>query len=290
MQRARFVATLAALTLVATACGATSSSTGVEGITITTTTNASSATTTPSVAAAESTFATTTAIPQPTVLDMTIEPSGWEDVTITTEDGISLYARFWPGNDVAVLAGHDFDNPAPGSSDQRPPQSSENVLPYSAAIAREGFTVLSIDFRGHGQSAGEYDVQASQQDLAAAYAWLEAKGYETIVMMGWVGSGTSAVVLDAARDDIEFDDIAMLFSPPQDTGLDSNRVIAEIEAPLLFIGSNAGPTASWSKRAEAKAANSHGVFIFERVPTGVTFLDVYGGELAGRMVDFLNAI
>ncbi len=109
-------------------------------------------------------------------------------------------------------------------------------------------------------------------------------------MMGWVGSGTSAVVLDAESDDITFAGIAMLFSPPQDTGLDASRVIAEIDAPMYFIGSNAGQSASWAKRHEAKAVDSRGVFIFDRVPTGVTFFDVFGGELAGRIVEFLSSI
>ena len=51
-------------------------------------------------AATETPTETTTTMQQATVLDVTIEPSGWEDVTLTTEDGVELYARFWPGNDI----------------------------------------------------------------------------------------------------------------------------------------------------------------------------------------------
>jgi alpha/beta superfamily hydrolase len=283
--RSRPFAWIAIATLIAPACGVTSSSSGGQGIQITTTTAAAGTT-----AASPPQSTTTTVAATVPELDVTIEPSGWEDVTITTEDGIDLHGEFWQGGDLAVLVGHDFDNPTPGATGQRAPQSSEVQLPYTAAIAREGYTTLAFDFRGHGESGGEYDVRASQLDLAAAYQWLRAEGYERIVMVGWVGSGTAAVVLDAARDDIAFAGIAMLFSPPQDTGLDASRVVGEIEAPMWFVGSNAGQSASWARRLEAKALDSRGVVVFERVPTGVTFIDVFGGELAGRIVDFLASV
>ncbi len=232
----------------------------------------------------------TTTTPLARSLDVTIEPTGWQDVTITTDDGLALNAKHWPGGDTALLFGHDFDNPTPGAAGRRAPQSSEVILPYSSALAREGYTVLSPDFRGHGSSEGEFNVRESQSDLAAAYAWLRDAGHQEIVMIGWVGSGTAAVVLDVDRTDIEFAGIAMLFSPPQDTGLDANRVLPEIGAPMYFIGSNAGQSASWARRMEAKVKDSRGVYIFERVPSGLTFIDVYGGELAGRVLQFVEGL
>jgi alpha/beta superfamily hydrolase len=279
--RRKLVAILAC-GLLGTACGATSTSTPQVTLADGTATTTSSA-----APVAVETDSTTTAAPGFTELDVSLNPTGWEDVTITTEDDVELYGRFWSGGETAVLYAHDFDNPNPGSTGQRPPQSSEVVLPYAAAIADQGVTLLAIDFRGHGLSAGEYDVQASQEDLTAAYQWLADAGYETIVMVGWVGSGTAAVVLDAASDDVDFAGIAMLFSPPQDTGLDADRVLAEIDAPLFFVGSDAGRSASWARRMGAKAANPYDIHVFGGVPSGVQFIDVYGGELAGRIYDFI---
>lgn len=286
MERLRVTSWLAIIAVAAAGCGVASSSTAVDAIDITTTTISAA----PSPAGASSTDATTTTSAQFSELDVSIEPAGWEDVTITTEDDIELHGKFWEGGELAVLVGHDFDNPTPGAAGQRPPQSSDVLLPYTAAIAREGYTTLAFDFRGHGQSAGEYDVRASQLDLAAAYAWLEERGYERIVMIGWAGSGTSAVVLDAEHEDIAFAGIAMLFSPPQDTGLDASRVLSQLEIPMLFVGSNAGQSASWAKRHEAKANDSRGVVVFERVPSGLSFIDVFGGELAGRIVGFVESV
>ncbi len=287
MRTMRVIAAAVAMTMIAAAGGTTSSSPALDTILATTTTQLAAGTT---LAGTGTTGATTTTTAGVTELDLSIEPTGWTDVTVTTEDGIDLYARHWPGNDVAVLATHDFDNPNPGSAGQRAAQSSEGLLPYTAALARQGYTVVSPDFRGHGESGGDYDVRASQLDLAAVYAWLEAQGHETIVLVGWAGSATAGVVLDAEREDVAFDGIAMLFSPPQDTGLDAGAVIGEIDAPTLFIGSNAGQSASWAKRLEARAANPAGVFVFERVPSGVTFFDLFGAELAGRIADFIASI
>jgi alpha/beta superfamily hydrolase len=294
MNRPRQLLLIGALALMAGACDVATSSTPLvtaePGATadagVATTAEAAGTTTSTAVEAGNQT--TTTALPRE--LDMTIEPGGFEVVTITTEDGIDLHGKFWEGGETAVLFGHDFDNPTPGAAGQRPPQSSEWVLPYPAALAREGLTVLAFDFRGHGQSDGEYAVRESQLDLTATYRWLVDRGFEKIVMAGWVGSGTSAVVLDVASDEIDFAGIMMLFSPPQDTGLDADSVLGQVEAPMYFIGTNAGTSASWARRMSAKAPTSVGVYVYDRVPSGLTFLDVYGGDFAGRIYEFAQSV
>lgn len=286
-----------AIALVAAACGGGDDTAAVVGDTTPATTVAANAAapaeTTTAVSAATATSvieSTTTTAASFRLIDLSAEPPPWEAVTIATEDGIDLFGRFWPGNDIAIIFGHDFDNPNPGSAGQRPPQSTETALAYTGALAREGFSVLAFDWRGHGQSTGEYDVPASQIDLKATYGWVEDQGFETIVMIGWVGAGTSAVVLDAADAEVGFDGIALLFSPPQDTGLDADRSLPDIDGLTLFIGSNAGRSGSFSKRMEAKASNSFGAFNFERTPTGLQFNDVFGPELAGRIVAFVEAV
>ena len=48
-------------------------------------------------------------------------------------------------------------------------------------------------------------------------------------------------------------------------------------------------TGSWSKRMEAKAANSLGVFNFEPTPSGLQFIDAFGDEPAGKIADLVEA-
>ncbi len=161
---------------------------------------------------------------------------------------------------------------------------------FAATIVNEGWTVLAPDFRGHGQSTGEFDVRASQTDLKAVHDWLATEGYETIIVIGWVGSGTAAVVLDASDEDVSFDGIAMVFSPLQDTGLDAQRVIGGLDIPTYFIGSNAGSSARAAKFLESAAVDSRGITVFDRTPSGLQFIDVYGPELAGRLLQFLDDV
>ncbi len=230
----------------------------------------------------------TTAAPFTRLVELAAEAPAWEDVTFETADGVELYAKFWPGGDTAVLFGHDYSVTTAGAAGQRPPQSSDSILVYSGTIAREGYTVLSPDFRGHGQSGGEFRPQSGPDDLKAAYDFLTDRGYTRIVMVGWVGSGTTAVVLDASDEDVSFDGITMLFSPPQDHGMNADAALSDLETSIFFVGSNAGTSASWSRRMEAKALNSQGAFVFDRTPTGLQFSDVFGPEFIGRILDFVD--
>jgi len=113
----RFSAAIGGLALMAASCGGTT--------TVTTEALASgaaapSSTVTPTTTEAPLDSATTTAAPTTTTFDRLVEipPEAppFEEVTITTEDGIELYARYWPGNEVAVIFGHDFDNSTQGST------------------------------------------------------------------------------------------------------------------------------------------------------------------------------
>ena len=287
----RAIALLGALVLAAGACGGTTSPPTTEALNPGAGVATSTTTTTTTIAPEETT--TTTSGPTTTVFDRFVdfleEPPPFDEVTITTEDGIDLYAKYWEGtSEVAVLFGHDFDNPTPGALGQRAAQSSESVILFSGLMADQGWTVLSPDFRGHGQSAGEYNVRESQIDLKAAYEWLAAAGYESIIMMGWVGSGTAATVLDAADADVNFSGMAMIFSPLQDTGLDAQRTIGDLDIPTYFIGIDTGPSARAAKFLERAALNPLGITIFEGVPSGLQFIDVYGPEMAGRLLQFLD--
>lgn len=234
--------------------------------------------------------AETTEAPFTRLVDLVAEPPAWEDVTITTEDGVELYARYWPGGSTALLVGHDYSVTTSGAFGQRPDQSSEVFLQFTGTFAQEGYTVLSPDFRGHGQSGGEFRPQDGVIDLKAAYEYLIDEGYAKIVMVGWIGSGTTAVVLDGDDADVDFDGIALLFSPPQDHGMDANTFLEDLEAPTFFIASNQGTTASWARRMSNKATNSVGAFVFENVPTGLTFTDVFGPEFVGRILDFADSV
>lgn len=88
-----------------------------------------------------------------------------QDISIATSDGVTLAATYWPGRTltspaILILHGQNASRTATASNAQW--------------FAHQGFAVLTIDFRGHGQSTSRlhtFGVEESQ-DAAAAFGWL----------------------------------------------------------------------------------------------------------------------
>ena len=230
---------------------------------------------------------TTTTTVAPRYVPLLEEPPPFEEVTLTTEDGLELYAKYWPGGPVAVLAGHDFYT-ASDEADGFEPRSSETELWWTGVIADAGYTVLSPDYRGHGQSPERPSIKNAPVDLKAAYEFLVAAGHETIVMLGLVGSGTAAVVLDAGDPDVEFAGIAMMWSAPQEIGLDAQRVLYGIDAPVFLVSFENVRLERWAKLMSDEIEDLYDLVIYAPAPDGVEWTDVYGEEFVGRLIDFID--
>ena len=72
--------------------------------------------------------------------------------------------------------------------------SRENIRPYAGMLADEGFGVLAIDLRGHGESGGEgngFDWEGTR-DVAAAVAYLQE---QNISLIGGLGTSLGGEVL-----------------------------------------------------------------------------------------------
>ncbi|HEX6844597.1 MAG TPA: alpha/beta fold hydrolase [Actinomycetota bacterium] len=95
-----------------------------------------------------------------------VTPTGYEDVRFTTADGMEIAGWWRPGaNGAAVIV-------LPGAGSTR-----EDAADQADVLAGEGFGVLALDVRGHGQSGGprmEFGWGA-EQDVRAAVDWLEAR-------------------------------------------------------------------------------------------------------------------
>ena len=211
------------------------------------------------------------------------EPPPFEEVTITTKDEepIDLYAKYWAGGSTAVLYTHHFQNSATG------PQNSDTIGPWPWLMATEGYTVLAPDFRGHGQSEGTNNVNASKADIKAAYEFLKAEGYERIISFAVWGSGPVVVNMAAEDEAIDFDGIALLFPSLARNGNDLITDLPNVDEPLWIVHIDVGSTGGIPTRLEPHVANLYEAFLFPRVPSGLQFIDVYGPEYGGRQLAFL---
>lgn len=114
-----------------------------------------------------------------------------EDVSFTTRDGVHLAASYLPGPGTAsggraVLLVHGF--------------GGRRAKPAYAFLAEElsrVAAVLTVDLRGHGQSAGESTLGLAETlDVAAGAAWLRRHGHKWVGVVG-VSMGATAALRSA---------------------------------------------------------------------------------------------
>ncbi len=117
-------------------------------------------------------------------------PEGFDEVTLTTDDGVVLQAWYAPPeNGAAIILLHGAGS------------SRESVRSYAALLASHGYGVLAPDLRGHGESEGPTNRFGWQgnRDVGAAVAFLEAQ--EDVEEIGGVGLSLGGEVLLGAASD-----------------------------------------------------------------------------------------
>lgn len=111
-------------------------------------------------------------------------PEGFEEVTLTADDGVVLEAWYAPPADgAAIILLHGAGS------------SREGVRGYAEMLARNGYGVLAPDMRGHGESGGatnRFGWQGSA-DVGAAVGFLESR--EEVGAIGGMGLSLGGEVL-----------------------------------------------------------------------------------------------
>lgn len=279
---------LLAVALVATACATSTSQDTLpaEGADTTSATvaNPGGINITGSTPPSDDTSTTEAPPPDFTPFPVSVEEPEFEEVTVTTEDGLDLYGKIYRGSSTAILYTHHFETTGSG------PQSGATLAPLSWTMADAGFTVFTGDFRGHGNSPSDRNPNESKADIKAFYDYLVSEGYDTIVSFAVWGSGAVIVNVDANDDDLNFDGIALLFPSLARNGNDLITDLPGIANPVWIVHIDVGSTGGIPKRLSPHVPDLYDAFVYPRPPSGVTFLDTYGTEHAGRMIGFVEAI
>lgn len=112
-----------------------------------------------------------------------------EHVRFRSRDGVDLAGWLVPGtSSVTVILAHGYG------------RSKGELLPHAAYLHSAGYTVLLMDFRGRGESAGN-DITfgaGEQLDVLAAVDFVKRHGKGPIAVMG-VSLGAAAAILAAAQ-------------------------------------------------------------------------------------------
>lgn len=135
----------------------------------------------------------------------------FEEVTVTTEDGLNLTGWYVPGtNGATVIAQHGSPGPMPDS------------LYEAAFLNKHGYNVLLSCFRAHGASDGELISFGyhEQKDLDAWYNYLLTRDDvdpERIGIFGESMGGGTAILYAAHNDGLKAVATGSAYSLSQDT-------------------------------------------------------------------------
>ncbi|MBI4896509.1 MAG: alpha/beta fold hydrolase [Candidatus Aenigmarchaeota archaeon] len=171
------------------------------------------------------------------------------DVTFSTSDGFTIYGSYSPGNQTAVIL-----IPMLGKT-----RSTWND--FATLLQKRGFSVLSIDSRGHGQSTMQHnasrsytqfsaqDFQNMMRDVQAAKQFLAQNGKTTFIIVG--ASIGANVAINYAAEQNPY--AVVLLSPGLDyRGVKTQSSVSAYHGPLLIVVSDDDEYAYQSSQTLAK--------------------------------------
>ena len=175
---------------------------------------------------------------------------------ILAGDGTRLRGESWPGGPAWVVMVHDFGG------------DLDSWRPLVGPLLAGGYSVATIDLRGHGASDGEPDIASIPSDLAAllAQARRDTSGLLIVVAAGLVAAATLSPDLEPRPDGL------VLFSPRVEGALDAN-LRGDGTTKLFFVGA-ADPEADRTVRdLRNRSIGNAGVISFPTATQGADLLD-----------------
>ena len=231
----------------------------------------------------------------------------YEEITLTTADGLALRAWYTPPqNNAVVLVAHAHNGARPTN--------------MHSLFARHEYGVVSWDFRAHGESEGEVcsfgyyevlDVEAAldfalaQPEVERVAAWGGSMGGATVIMAAARRSEIEAIVADSAFAALEDELIVMIrlkwmrpliqFFAEWETGasIDDLRpvdVIGQISPRPVFIIqglSDAMVPISAGQRLYDAAGDPRTMW-FEEGVGHLMMIDAFPEEYESRIIEFLD--
>ena len=175
--------------------------------------------------------ATETPAPTPTVTLFPTRtprptPYPFETVTFTTVDDVTLSGRLFGTGEVAVILAHQG---TPGAD-------QDTWLTFAGLLAEDGFTALTLDFRGVGESGGSLNYANLGMDVEAAAGFLRERGHTRIACAGASMGGTACIRAAQSNDFIGLIILASTMRTGGNPSLTlSHDELAGLDMPKLFI-------------------------------------------------------
>lgn len=146
-----------------------------------------------------------------------------ENVGIPVAEGVTLRGHlFGRGNEQGVILSH------------MEPNDQSVWYPLAQELAGRGYAVLTYDFQGYGETDGDVDFAALDDDLAAAVRFMRDRGKAPVFLIG-ASMGATASLVVAADEEVAG---VIALSPPdvfeEQNALEAVPLVSE---PKLFVAS-----------------------------------------------------
>ncbi len=132
--------------------------------------------------------------------------------------------------------------------------------PFARELARQGYLVLTFDFRGYPASPGPKDDGKVADDLSGALAFLRGRGVERPALVGASMGATASLAVAA---DQRVAGVVAISAPPNFAGVDAAAAAPRIGVPVLFLAATADDGYLAAARRMAATARDADVLSYE---------------------------
>jgi pimeloyl-ACP methyl ester carboxylesterase len=155
-------------------------------------------------------------------------------------------------------------------------------------LAQRGYLALAYDFRGNGDSAGQFDASKLDVDLRAAIAFVRKLGATRIILLGSSMGGTATLKVAASQQVTA----VITLSAPQEFGVNvSDAEVKAIRAPKLFVNSKSDGFASDTMHMYSVAKPPKEIQMFSGSAHGTSIFDAgseNGSDLTQLILNFVT--
>lgn len=192
-------------------------------------------------------------------------------VHFTTQDHVQLTGVLYGnGLTTAIICSHEWR----GTKDEW-----SDAAPWFAV---RGFLVLAYDFRGSGDSKGQFNSSELDKDLLAAIAFVHGRGAKRVILLG-ASMGADISLIVSAETQVAG---VTTLSPEYLFGLSDNQIRA-ISTPKLFINSTGDSYAPDTRQMFQNARPPKELHLYPGVAHGVAIFQTdYGQDLIERIIAF----
>ncbi len=180
-------------------------------------------------------------------------------ISFRTDDGVTIRGYQFGNGRAVVVFSHMY------GTDQR------IWFALAEELARRGYTAITYDYRGIGQSGGKFVIAETYRDALAAIAYATRRGRRPVILIGASMGGTVSLKAAALRP---VQGVVVIASAMRFRGLDVRPHLPTLRTPKLFIaGAGDQPFADSARSMHALTpppkmlrlypTAAHGTYLFD---------------------------